>query len=202
MWRIACRSKVLILLVRRLGYLSMLGVCLLAAACGESRVVQPVPTQTQPELTPPSPPPVNTAVLAGAYALTVEFSSACATIPELAVPREYEMRLEAATPYPYLVIRITGGGYTTPTAVGDLWPSQDGHAARVSWNNFDIGGCDGFPEPLSNGRALMVCGEGWATINDRTVLAPISGDVFIEADGRRQKVCDGVQRFTFTRIAP
>jgi hypothetical protein len=201
--RTACRSKVLVLLTRRLGYGSVLGVCLLGLACNDSRVVLPAPTapiQASPE---PSPPPaVNTAILAGAYALTMEFPSACAAIPELAAPRKYEVTLEPANPYPYLTVRVAAGGYTRPTVVGDLWPTADGHSAQLSWNNFDFPGCDGSPEPLSGGRTLMVCGDGGATIDGRTILAEINGEVFIEAGGVRQRVCGGTERLTFSRVTP
>ena len=199
----ACRSKVLVLLVRRLGYGSVLGVCLIGLACDDSRVVLPAPTaplQASPE--PPNPPNANTAILAGAYALTMEFPSACAAIPELAAPRNYEVTLEAANPYPYLTVRVAAGGYTGPTVVGDLWPTADGHSARLTWNNFDFPGCDGLPEPLSGGRTLMVCGNGGATIDGRTILAEMIGEVFVEAGGVRQRVCGGTQRFTFSRVRP
>jgi hypothetical protein len=130
----------------------------------------------------------------------LEFSSSCAAVPELAAPRKYEVTLEAASPYQYLGMRISGGGYTSPTIVGDLWPSADGRFAQISWNNFDIGGCDGTPEPMPAGRALMVCGDGGSTVNDRTVLANMNANLFIEAGGQRQKVCGGTQRFTLQRL--
>jgi hypothetical protein len=186
---------------RRLSYCGVLAACLIGLACDQSPAVRPVPTPRDQTPSEPTPPAVNTAILAGAYALTMEFSSACAVIPELASPRKYEVSLQAATPYPYLGMWITGGGYTAPTVVGDLWPSVDGRSARLTWNNFDFPGCDGIPEPLPNGRALIVCGEGGSTVNERTVVAEMAADVFIEADGQRQKVCAGT-RFTFTRVTP
>jgi hypothetical protein len=97
-------------------------------------------------------------------------------------------------------MRISGGGDTSPTIVGDLWPSADGRFAQISWNNFDIGGCDGTPEPMPAGRALMVCGDGGSTVNDRTVLANMNADVFIEAGGQQEKVRGGTQRFTLQRL--
>ena len=48
----------------------------------------------------------------------------------------------------------------------------------------------------------MVCGNGGATIDGRTILAEMTGEVFIEAGGVRQKVCGGTQRFTFSRVTP
>ena len=204
MWPTACQSKVAISQVRRLSYGGVLGGCLLGLACDDQSRVVVLPRPTAPIQTPAEPPPraINIAALEGVYALTIEFSSACAAVPELAAARKYEVTLEAATPYQYLGMRISGGGYTSPTIVGDLWPSADGRSAQISWNNFDIGGCDGTPEPLPAGRALMVCGDGGSTVNDRTVLANMNADVFIEAGGQRQKVCSGTQRFTFTKITP
>ena len=176
-------------------------LCLGLAACDQPPAA-PTPAFSEPPLAQPTPPPVNTAALAGAYALTMEFPSACTSIPELSTPRLYDVRLEDAAPYPYLGIRIGGGGYITPTGVGDLWPSADGRSASLDWNNFDIGGCDGFPEPLPGGRALMVCGGGTASVDGQTIRAEMSVDVFIEAGGERQKVCSGTQRLTFSRVTP
>ena len=176
-------------------------MCVALAACDQAPAA-PTPAPSEPPLAQPTPPVVNTAILAGAYALTMEFPSACAAIPELAAPRRYEVTLEAANPYPYLTVRVAAGGYTGPTVVGDLWPTADGHSAQLTWNNFDFPGCDGLPEPLSGGRTLMVCGNGGATIDGRTILAEMTGEVFIEAGGVRQKVCGGTQRFTFSRVTP
>jgi hypothetical protein len=156
-----------------------------------------------PTLSPPSPPAVNAAVLAGAYELTMEFTHECGAIPELGTPRRYEVILESGAPYPYLGAWISGGGYPTSTGVGSMWPSVDGKAVgRLSWNNFDVGGCDGIPEPLSAGRGLMVCGEGSGRIDGRTIVAEMTADVYVETNGNRQKVCGGTQLFTFTRKRP
>ena len=176
-------------------------LCVALTACDQAPAA-PTRAPSEPPLAQPTPPPVNTAALAGAYALTMEFSGACAAIPELAAPRLYDVRLEDAAPYPYLGIRIGGGGYTAQTGVGDMWPSVDGRSASLDWNNFDIGGCDGYPEPLSGGRALMVCGGGTARVDGRTILAEMSVEVFIEVGGARQKVCDSTRPFTLTRVTP
>jgi hypothetical protein len=106
-----------------------------------------------------------------------------------------------ATP-DYLGMRIAGGGYAEPTVVGDLWPGRDGRSGLMTWNNFDIPGCDGIPEPLTAGRALMVCGEGGASINDQVIVSQMDAEVFIETNGKREKVCGDSQRFTFTRATP
>jgi len=188
----ARQSNVFTVLVRRLSYGGVLGACMLGLACDDpARAVPPAPTE----------PTVNTAALAGHYGLTMELSPACSALPELSQTRKYEVTLEAAGPYPYLGMYISGGGYTSPTLVGDLWPSADGRSARLTWNNFEFG-CDGTPEPLPNGRALMVCGEGGSALNDRTVVADMSAQVLIDADGQRQQVCVGLHRFTFTKIRP
>lgn len=199
MWHTARWSTVR-RLVGRLGHGAVLGACLLGLACDQSPVVPAAPTRAEPAPTPEPPPPqVNTAVLAGVYSLTVEFSSTCVAIPELSAPRKYQVSLEAQPTY--LTVTIAGGGYPTPTVVGDLWPNDAGNSARLTWNNFDFPGCDGTPEPLSAGRALMVCGEGSGTVEAGTIRADTYGDVFIhDASGARQKVCSGSQRFTFTRV--
>ena len=181
------------------------GTCLavvLAACDGDRSPAAPTHAPSEPPLAQPTPPPVNTSALAGAYALTMEFPAACASSPELSTPRRYDVRLEDAAPYAYLGIWIGGGGYTAQTVVGDLWPRMDGQSASLDWNNFDIGGCDGWPEPLPGGRGLMVCGGGTATVDGRTIRADMHVDVFIEAGGERQKVCTGQQTLTFTRVTP
>ena len=193
-------------LVGRLGHSAVLGACLLALACEHSPGVPPTPTRAEPAPTPepePQPPQVNTAVIAGAYSLTVEFPTTCAAIPELSTPRTYRVTLEESAPSLYLSMTVTGGGYPTSTLVGDLWPYVNGNSARLTWNSFDIPGCDGTPEPLSAGRALMFCGEAFGTVEARTIRAHLIGNVFIDdAAGVRQTVCTGMQLFTFTRATP
>jgi hypothetical protein len=163
-----------------------------------TKVPAPEPT---PTLSQPSPPAAITQALAGAYELTIEFADECGAIPELASSRRYEVILQSGTPFSYLGAVISGGGYTTPTGVGDLWPSLDGKFAQVRWNNFDVG-CDGVPEPLSAGRGLMVCGEGRGRIDGATIVAEMTANVFVETNGERQKACGGTQLFTFTRVRP
>jgi len=105
------------------------------------------------------------------------------------------------TPFAYLAMRVAGGGYAASTVVGDLWPGRDGRSAQVTWNNFDFPGCDGTPEPLAAGRTLMVCGKGGAALSDQAMVAQMAGEVFIEKNGVREKVCGEAQQFTFTRVA-
>ena len=176
-------------------------LCVALAACKQAPAA-PIHVFSEQTFVQPTPPPVNTAALAGAYALTMAFSPACTSSPELSTPRLYDVRLEDAAPYPYLGIWISGGGYTAQVGVGSLWPGVDGQSAGLDWNNFDVGGCDGWPEPLPGGRALMVCGGGTASVDGRTIRADMHVDVFIEAAGERQKVCTGQQQFTFTRVTP
>lgn len=174
--------------VRRPGCRFLLGVILAGTACEQSQVL-PAPRPT---------PVPDTGILAGLYALSIEFSPACSTVPELSAPRRYQVTLEPSTQV--LGITIAGGGYAEPTAIGDLWPSLDGRVALLRWNTSEFP-CDGSPEPLANGRALSICGQGGANINDRSVLADMEADVFIDAGGERLKVCGGTHRFTFTRAA-
>jgi hypothetical protein len=41
--------------------------------------------------------------------------------------------------------------------------------SSIDWNNFDIGGCDGYKEPLGPTTSLMICGGGtaWASRRSR-----------------------------------
>jgi hypothetical protein len=84
MWPTACQSKVAISLVRRLSYGGVLGGCSLGLACDDQSRVVVLPAPTAPIQTPAEPPPplaANIAALEGVYALTLEFSSACAAVP-------------------------------------------------------------------------------------------------------------------------
>jgi hypothetical protein len=98
-------------------------------------------------------------------------------------------------------VQIAGDGYALETVAGNLYPAGPG-GAMLSWNNFDFGGCDGVPEPLQDGRALMICGDGPAVYTETTLVAQIPANVYVTADGERQKACSGVHRFTFTRVTP
>ena len=99
----------------------------------------------------------------------------------------------------YLPIRIVGGGFSRPTGTGELRSGADGKVS-ISWNNFDIDGCDGPREPLPDGSSLMVCGEGSVVPGDSTLSGAIDGHVWIDAGGTRQGLCAGSHPFTFTRV--
>jgi hypothetical protein len=100
-----------------------------------------------------------------------------------------------------LGIWVAGGGYTQEIGAGNL---QEHLSARpmLEWNNFDFGGCDGQPEPLSGGRTLLVCGDGTADYNDTSLVAQVPAEVFITANGERRLTCSGIHQFTFTRVTP
>ena len=168
-----------------------LGACVVAAGCDSG--------PTGPAVQPPPPPLPQSAVdgLAGSYSLTVNLSDQCAALPDALRRRTYQATLRAST-RAYLGISIVGGGFSTPVGPGDLWPGSDGRVA-INWNNFDIGGCDGYPEPLSDGRTLMVCGSGEGVVSGPTIALTLNAEVFIDEAGQRQRVCAGGHEFTFNR---
>jgi hypothetical protein len=169
-------------------------VCVLAVGCGDRAMGPTVPTPQ-----PPPPPQSAIAELAGLYTLTVTLGEQCSALPETVRRRTYQANL-VATPYAYLAISLVGGGFTEPVVTGDLWPAPNGQIT-IDWNNFDIGGCDGYPEPLSDGTALMVCGGGSGTANESTITFDVAGQVFVDSPGRRERVCSGLYQFTFSRSA-
>ncbi len=119
--------------LRQLG--ATLAACVLAAACEGP---------TQPARSNPPPPVIDPRPvldsLAGSYTVTVNLSEQCAEIPLAVRQRRYQASLET-TPYQYLGVRIVGGGFSDPIVIGDLWPAPDGRVT-LSWNDFDLGGCD------------------------------------------------------------
>jgi hypothetical protein len=149
--------------------------------------------------TPPPPPPLSGPELAGVYTLTVEADGKCVDLPQAVKKRTYQAALEA-TPYAYLAIYIAGGGYTQRTVVGELW-----NGMSIDWNNFDIGGCDGYKEPLGPSSSLMICGEGAAQAGESVITAQVSGKISVEeiVNGAVQQtsVCTGRHPFTFQRTA-
>jgi hypothetical protein len=172
----------------------------LSVACdGLARpAVAPAPTPN-----PAPPPPANPAqALAGSYTLTIDIAESCAELPEAARRRTYSATLDQ-TPYGYFTIRVVGGGYDAPTVTGDMKGYSAGHVS-FDWNSFDIGGCDGRPESLPDGRTLMICGSGVGVSDEKGIAATLSGEVSItDADGKRQQACAGRHPFTFRRtMAP
>ena len=150
----------------------LLSASLLSLACASDELVVPTPTPRAPA---PAAGPFTLPSgdqgfvdLSGAYDLAVEYPPACAVASESLTVPNYRATLAGASTYKG--VRVTGGGYTRETVVGNLYPYAgiSGHA-RLSWNNFDFGGCDGEPEALQGDRAIMVCGDGNATSRHRCV---------------------------------
>ena len=138
--------------------------------------------------------------LAGSYNVALNVSDQCAEIPEAARRRTYRAIL-ATTPYPFLSVRIVGGGFSAPVTVGELRAGSDGRVT-IDWNNFDIGGCDGYSEPLSEGSMLMVCGQGFGMHEGATISIALTGSAWIDANGTRGNVCNAWHQFTLTRSIP
>lgn len=138
--------------------------------------------------------------LAGSYNVALNVSDQCTEIPDAARRRTYQAILET-TPYPYLSVRIVGGGFSAPVTVGELRAAPDGRVT-IGWNNFDIGGCDGYPEPLSEGSMLMVCGHGFGMQEGSTISIALTGSAWINANGTRGTTCNAWHQFTLTRSIP
>ena len=180
-----------------------LAIGLVASACDG-----PAAPSTNPANAPSASPPSPTAVsalqaLAGSYDLRIALSDQCTELTEAARQRSYRVTLEA-TPFDYLGIDVTGGGYATPTATGELRATgrASGSAnVAINWNNFDVGGCDGWPEQQPDGSQLMVCGGG-SGVSDGAGMISVSlqGSVLARrgTSGWRS-VCLGVHQFTFTK---
>ena len=157
-----------------------LAIGLVASACDGPTRPSSNPANA-PAASPTPPPAVSTLqALAGSYDLAVNLSDQCTELPQSARQRTYRVTFEAS-PYGYLGVRVTGGGYSTPTVTGDLW-SAGSAGVSIDWNNFDVGGCDGWPEQEPDGSQLMICGTG-AGIPDDTgkISVPLRGSVLAEA---------------------
>ncbi len=168
---------------------------IVGAAC-ENRPTFRLPAAPTPAS--PTASPVAVPALAGPYTVTVLADSACVDLPDAAKKRTYQATVES-TPYEYFAISIVGGGFTQPVVVGELWYRANG----LDWNNFDIGGCDGYKEPLGPSTALMICGDGPALLGDSTITARVSGKIWVEemVNGTVQQtsLCTGSHQFTFER---
>ena len=112
----------------------------------------------------------------------------------------YSPKLTCTGPYPYLTIRIVGEGYDVPTVTGDMRSDGEGRVS-FSWNNFDIGGCDGSPERLPDGGTLMICGSAAGVVDGTTITANLGGQVVIVPQGKPRQFCGGRFPFTFRRSA-
>ena len=162
---------------------------------------------TQPSSSPadtssPSPasPPASSSLqaLAGSYDLKVTLSDTCTELAETVRQRTYRATLEA-TSYEYLGLRVTGGGYSVPTGTGDVWPAGSAGIVII-WNNFDIGGCDGYPERLPDGSPLMICGVGSGIPDDTgRISVALRGRVLMGDGPQGREVCTGTHQFTFTK---
>jgi hypothetical protein len=168
---------------------------IVGAAC-ENRSTFRLPAAPTPASPTPSPVPVPE--LSGTYTVTILADSACIDLPDAAKKRTYQATVES-TPYEYFGISIVGGGFTQPVVVGELWYRANG----LDWNNFDIGGCDGYKEPLGPSSALMICGDGPAQVGSSNITARVSGKIWVEevVNGNLQQtsLCTGSHQFTFER---
>ena len=134
--------------------------------------------------------------LAGSYDLKVTLSDTCTELAETVRQRTYGATLEA-TPYEYLGLRVTGGGYAVPTVMGDVWPVGS-RGVSIGWNNFD--GCDGYPEQLPDGSPMMICGAGTGIPDDTgRISVALRGSVLMGNGPQGREVCTGTHQFTFTK---
>ena len=169
-----------------------------AGACDGPTRPSPNPADT-PSPSPAAPPAVGSLqALAGPYDLKVTLSDTCTELAPTVRQRTYRATLEA-TPYGYLVLRVTGGGYSVPTVTGELW-SAGGAAVSIDWNNFEFEGCDGYPERLPDGSPLMICGVGSGIPDDAgRISVALRGRVLLGDGPQGREVCSGAHQFTFTR---
>jgi|PlaIllAssembly_1097288.scaffolds.fasta_scaffold1013881_1 hypothetical protein len=176
----------------------VIGLGFVAGACDGPTRPSPSPADTPSPL--PASPPASSSLqaLAGSYDLKVTLSDTCTELAQTVRHRTYRATLEE-TPYAYLTLRVTGGGYFVPTVTGDVWPNGPGGVVIV-WNNFDFGGCDGFPERLPDGSPLMICGAGPGIPDDTgRISVALSGRVLMGDGPQGREVCAGTHQFTFTK---
>ena len=81
-----------------------------------------------------------------------------------------------------------------------MWNNGDGRV-KLDWNNFDIEGCDGKEESLTDGGTLMICGNGVGRVDGTTIGATLVGEVRFAMPGRAQVSCHHGLPFTFQRAA-
>ena len=170
-----------------------------AAACDGPTRPSPSPADT-PSPSPASPPAVSSLqALAGSYDLRVTLADTCTELAESVRQRTYRASLEE-TPHGYLTLRVTGGGYSVPTVTGEAWAAGSGSGIGINWNNFDVGGCDGYPEKLPDGSPLMICGAGSGAPDDTgRISVALLGRVLVGDGPQGREVCSGAHQFTFTK---
>jgi hypothetical protein len=173
----------------------MLAAALAAGIACDDRSTFPRPVAPTP--TAPAQPSILDAT--GSYTLTVEADAACVDLPEAVKKRTYQATI-GSTVFTYMTISIMGGGFTKPTVVGELW-----YSGTLDWNNFDIGGCDGYAEPLDASRSLMICGGGTAHLEQSSITSSLNGQIWVQQQigdqVQRTSECSGMHRFTFQRTA-
>ena len=135
-----------------------------------------------------APPPV--ANVAGDYALTVLIDERCVEFPESLRVWAYRAILEDQG---YISIRVVGGAFTEPTAVGQLYVHGNSRFRFVL--NFDYEGLDRYPESPE----LLLYGGGTAVGTGSSISGAVLGTASFT--GRAGIRCDGSHRFTFARRA-
>jgi hypothetical protein len=129
--------------------------------------------------------------------LTLNISDQCIGIPAATRRRAYKANLELSS-FGYLGVRIGGGGYAQPVVIGDLQAGQQNEVI-LSWNDFDFGCYDVYPEQLDASSRLTVCGRGSGTRDGSTIAGALNASVWIDEAGVRGSVCHGSHEFSFTR---
>jgi hypothetical protein len=177
----------------------VISLAFVAGACDGPARPSPSPADTSSPS--PASPPASSSLqaLAGSYDLKVALSDTCTELSESVRQRTYRATLEA-TPHGYLVLRVTGGGYSVPTVTGEAWAAGSGGGIGINWNNFDTGGCDGYPEKLPDGSPVMICGAGLGIPDDMgRISVALRGRVLMGDGPQGREVCTGTHQFTFTR---
>ena len=94
----------------------------------------------------------------------------------------------------YLSIRVSGGAFSEPTVVGQLYLHGDARHRLLLNLNYDE--FDRYPES----PALFLYGSGDATASDTAIAGAIVGDARLTGRGRvTTPECAGAHRFTFVR---
>jgi hypothetical protein len=173
---------------------SLLTACVLVAMAGCDS-----PTRPAPFVRPPVVPPIPTVPaleLAGTYTLTIDIPDTCTALPPAERRRQYVATLSKST-FAYLTVRVVGGGYAEQTVVGEVWYTGQ-NPATIDWNNFDIGGCDGWLETLPGGDTLMICGNGAGAVDETSIVGTVSASAIVDSHGLRTS-CGHPFLFTFLR---
>ena len=138
--------------------------------------------------------------MTGSYTLTIDLDDACSAMPATARRRVYRAALEDRG-WHYLVVSIVGGGFSEPTQLGDLFSGELGavqrYDPRLKWNSFDLF-CD-VAEPLADGSALAVCGEGPVARSESALWGALKGYAVLSRGNVVVARCEGVHQFSFER---